>query len=142
MLSGSWKFIAVVIALMALSGRPVLAEPSQAPRELQGRWLAEDIGGAGVIDRLQTILEIREDGAIGGSGGCNRMRGTAKIEGRKINFGPIASTRMACVPAAMVQERKFFAAMEKVRSWRIDKRRQKLVLLDRRGKRLVVFTRA
>src|SRR5262245_16033622 len=44
-----------------------------------GRWLAEDIRGGGVIDRVQTVLEIAADGGISGSGGCNAMRGTATI---------------------------------------------------------------
>jgi len=37
-----------------------------------GSWLAEDIGGGGAIDRLQTTLEITADGKAFGSGGCNR----------------------------------------------------------------------
>jgi len=59
-----------------------------------GRWLAEDIRGGGVIDRVQMVLEIAADGAISGSGGCNAMRGTAIIAGDAIAFGAIASTRM------------------------------------------------
>lgn len=106
-----------------------------------GRWLAEDVDGGGVIDRLQTILEIAEDGAVSGTGGCNRMIGKATIAGNALTFGTIASTQMACTPAAMAQERKFFDALEKVRSWRVDIQRRKLTLLDAQGKPLVVFAR-
>lgn len=95
---------------------------------LEGRWLAEDIDGGGVIDRLQTTLEVNADGKVTGMGGCNRYAGSAKIDGDAIRFLPMGSTRMACSSAVMKQESKFHAALEKVRAWRIE--RTKLVLLD------------
>jgi heat shock protein HslJ len=106
-----------------------------------GRWLAEDIRGGGVIDRVQTVLEIAADGAISGTGGCNTMRGTATIAGDTIAIGAIASTRMACPRAVMEQESKFFAALRSARTWRIDSARRKLALLDADGKPVVVFAR-
>lgn len=106
-----------------------------------GKWLAEDIDGGGVIDRLQTTLEIRDDGIVTGTGGCNRYAGSAMISGNEIKFLPLASTRMACSTAAMRQESKFHAALEKVRSWRIDQRQRKLILLDSGGFDLIRFSR-
>ncbi|WP_018185089.1 YbaY family lipoprotein [Kaistia granuli] len=106
-----------------------------------GRWLAEDIRRGGVIDYLQTVLEIGPNGRVSGTGGCNRMSGQAKIAGDTIRFGAIASTRMACTPAAMNQERKFIAALEDVRRWRVDPARGKLILLDGRGNSIVVLSR-
>ena len=106
-----------------------------------GRWLAESIRGGGVIDRLQTILEVGADGAISGTGGCNAMRGSATISGDRIVFGPIASTRKACSPAVMDQETKFFSALNDVQSWRTDPVRGKLLLLDGNRNPVVVFTR-
>ena len=105
-----------------------------------GRWLAEDIRG-GVIDRLQTVLEISPDGRISGSGGCNRMSGTATIAGDTITFGPIASTKMACSRTAMNQENRFFAALNDVRAWRFDPARHKLTLLGADGTPLIVLAR-
>lgn len=104
-----------------------------------GKWLAEDIRGGGVIDRLQVVLEIAADGAISGTGGCNRMTGKATISEDKITFGPIAATRMACTPAAMEQEGRFFVALRDARAWRIDPTRRKLALLDENGKAVVVL---
>jgi len=106
-----------------------------------GRWLAEDIRRGGVIDRVQTVLEIAADGAVSGSGGCNSMRGQATIAGDTIAFGPLASTRMACTPAVMQQESRFFAALREARTWRVDPLRRKLVLLDADGKPVVVLAR-
>ena len=98
-----------------------------------GRWLAEDIRGGGVIDNLQSVLEITADGVVSGSGGCNRMRGQATISGTRLTFGPIAATQMACPPAVMDQEGKFLSALEAVRSFRIDPQQHKLFLLDAAG---------
>ena len=121
-----------------LHGSAAMAASPTAPT---GHWLAEDIRGGGVIDRLQSVLEIADDGSISGTGGCNRMMGKARITGAAISFSPIATTRMACSPAVMDQERKFLSALEAVRSWRIDPVRRKLVLLGARGETLVVLTR-
>jgi len=110
------------------------------PATPAGRWLAEDIGGGGVIDRLQTVLEIAVDGTVSGSGGCNRMSGKAVISGSQITFGPIASTNMACAPAAMDQEGKFFEALSQARSWNIHTGMHKLALLDADGKPVVILS--
>lgn len=112
-----------------------------APATPAGKWLAEDIEGRGVIDRAQTTLEIRSDGIATGTGGCNRYAGSASIDGDAIKFLPMASTRMACSAAAMNQEARFHAALEKVRSWRIDETRRKLLLLDKGGFDLLSFGR-
>ncbi|BCP54330.1 hypothetical protein K32_29470 [Kaistia sp. 32K] len=116
------------------ASRAVVAGPT-------GRWLAEDIRGGGVMDYLQTVLELGPNGRVSGSGGCNRMSGQAKIAGDTIRFGAIASTRMACTPAAMNQEQKFFAALGEVRRWRVDGARGKLILLDGRGRPIVILAR-
>jgi heat shock protein HslJ len=124
----------VFICLLAFGA----AADSSAPT---GKWLAEDIDGGGVIDRLQTTLEIRDDGLVNGMGGCNRYAGSAKIDGSAIKFLPLASTRMACPPAVMNQESKFHITLEKVRTWRIDQIQRKLLLLDRQGFELMRLSR-
>lgn len=121
----------------------VAGAPSPAPESSSspvGRWLLEDIRQAGVIDRLQTVLQIAADGRISGSGGCNRMSGSARINGTRISFGPVAATQMACTPAAMDQEQKFFAGLRAVRRWRIDPARGKLALLDGSGRPIMTFS--
>ena len=106
-----------------------------------GTWLAESIRQRGVIDNLQTVIEIGRDGRVSGRGGCNRISGRADISGSRISFGPVASTKMACAPAIMDQEAKFLAALDDVRKWRIDERRGKLYLLDARGSEVLLLAR-
>lgn len=115
-----------------------MERPSRGP---VGRWLAEDIRGGGVMDYLQTVLVIRPNGGVGGSGGCNTIGGSANISGDSIRFGQLVSTMKACTPAAMNQERKFLDTLKDVRSWRIDGPRQKLILSDGRGRPIVVLAR-
>jgi len=120
----------------------VRTDPGASPAETPaGRWLAEDIRGGGVIDGLQTVLEIADDGTVTGSGGCNRMAGKATLSGNRITFGNAAATLMACVPAAMDQERKFFDALKDVRTWRVDPLRRKLTLLDGGGQPIIVLAK-
>lgn len=120
----------IVVERVAASPEPAPADtPADTPA---GRWLAEDIGGGGVIDNAQSVLELAADGTVTGSGGCNRMTGTAVIEGDALSFGPIASTRMGCVPALGDQEAKFFAALAATRNWQIDEL-GKLILLGAEG---------
>lgn len=114
-----------------------VASGAAATLPLAGAWLAEDIDGGGVIDNLQTTLEIAADGAVTGSGGCNRFSGSARIAGDTIGFGDLASTMMACTEAAMNQEQKFHAALGAARTFSIDAARRKLFLKDEAGKVVV-----
>ncbi|MDT3375960.1 YbaY family lipoprotein [Labrys neptuniae] len=116
-------------------------EAEAGPTGPSGRWLAEDINGRGVVDDAQSVLEIAADGKVSGRGGCNGMGGSAVIKGSRIRFGQIVSTQMACPPAIMDQEGKFLKALQAARSWRIDTARNKLLLLDARGRRILLLAR-
>lgn len=118
--------------LVRRSGATPEPEPS-----IVGSWLAEDIGGAGVIDDLQTTLTVAADGAVNGHGGCNGFGGTATIAGDSVSFGPLAGTMMACAEAIMNQENSFHAALGKTASFRIDAAQGKLFLLEANGAELV-----
>jgi heat shock protein HslJ len=113
----------------------------QGPQvDLTGNWLAEDIAGGGVIDNAQSTLEIGKDGSVSGSTAVNRYSGKAKIEGEKIEFGPLATTRRAGPPALMDQESKFTKALEKAARFRIEDSGL-LYLMDETGKDIVRFAK-
>jgi putative lipoprotein len=95
------------------------------PAEGQGligpTWIAEDIGGRGVIDRAQSTIAFGTDGRATGRGGCNRFTTRYTLSGAALRINPVASTRMACVPEALAdQERRFLAALGVVRAWHLD----------------------
>ena len=117
----------------------IAADPAQA--SLTGTsWLAEDIGGRGVIDDAQTTITFDAEGRVAGSGGCNRYFGAFTIKADAITFGKLGSTMMACVPAPMDQEHRFFKALAATRSYRFDDPGHKLVFLGKDGALLVRFS--
>lgn len=90
-----------------------VAEPDLA---LSGRtWtvttiLAGDIASsvpAGVV----ATLRFGEDGGVAVSTGCNTGGGTYAVDGKKIAFGPIGLTKMACAGAAGEMERAVLAVL-------------------------------
>ena len=72
-----------------------------------------------------------------GSTGCNRFNGTVEINGDKISFGPLATTKMACEPRISEQEKLYLDALQKTRSYSLDV--AKLRLRDEQGNVLVRF---
>jgi heat shock protein HslJ len=112
-----FAFIPLVIVLSLVTS----TAPAGQAETLSGRsWVAEDINGKGVMDMLQTTLEFGEDGKVGGNAGCNRYFGSVKIEGDKIEFGPLGATRKMCPESIMNQEDAFFKAVPEVVRWRIE----------------------
>ena len=101
-------------ALVVISGAHA-AGPSPA-----GDWRAQEIGGSGVPDGLESTLSIAPDGLTTGIAGCNIMRGRATIEGEKLYFGPLTTTQMACRPAVDDQERKFLRALDETRLFVVE----------------------
>jgi heat shock protein HslJ len=77
-----------------------------------------------------------ESRRIGGFGGCNRLIGGYELEGERLAFGQLATTRMAC-PQGMETEDAFLVALEKVKTWRILG--QYLEVYDAAGNLLVRF---
>lgn len=76
--------------------------PPTPPAALEGTaWRLVDIGGqpspAGTdSSRHPGFTLLAEGHKVQGSAGCNRMMGTYELEGGKLKFGPLATTRMAC----------------------------------------------
>lgn len=93
---------------------------------------------------VQVVAEQREpymilkpeSHRIVGSGGCNRLIGGYELAGKRLTFGLLATTRMAC-PQGMETEDAFLVALEKVKTWRILG--QYLELYDSAGNLLARF---
>ncbi len=116
---------------------------SAAPEEslIGTRWLAEDIGGQGVIDAAQSTLEFRSVADVAGSGGCNGFFGRLELDGQQLRLGPLGSTMRACPEALMDQEQRYLAALEQTRSYRLDRDTDLLYLLAEDGTALVRLSR-
>lgn len=83
-------------------------------------WQIEDIDEAGIVDRSMITLQFPGEGRVAGSTGCNRYFGSAIIDGDRLSFSQLGSTRRACVPALMNQEQRFLEAIQSVSSYRME----------------------
>ena len=93
----------------------VAAADATDPILLGTTWRVVEIEGEPTDTGIETTLDIDDEGAVAGIGGCNRYFGTAEIgdEGG-MAMGGIGATRMACDEATMAQETRYFAALERV----------------------------
>jgi heat shock protein HslJ len=60
-------------------------------------WVLRDLAGTPALDTPQATLQFPEAGRVAGSGSCNRFTGSIEVSGTSLKFGPLASTRMACM---------------------------------------------
>jgi putative lipoprotein len=110
------------LMLLAACGSKQAPPTPVSPATLGGAaWQLEDLVGRGVIDNSHVTLQFMADGKVAGSGGCNRYSGSVAFKGLQIKFTPMASTMMACVPALMDQETRYFDALTRADTVSYDK---------------------
>ena len=115
--------------------------PADSPAPLGGTsWLTEDIDGAGVLESAQSTLTFESEERIVGSTGCNNYFAPVQLSGATLRAGAIGSTRRACPPAVMSQERVFLSALAAVTAFRQEGRT--LLLVDATDRVRVRLTRA
>jgi heat shock protein HslJ len=127
--------MAATLLAMAAAAAPARADGDA----LAGEWRIEQIAGVDAFDAAKTSFELLPNGRMASTVGCNRMIGEPKIHGDRIAFGAVAATRMACPPPLDELERKYSAALESARTYRVEG--AKLVLADSKGAPVVVFRR-
>ena len=112
--SAAGRLSAAALALL-LAGCPSAPEHAgQGAATIVGPvWVAEAIAGTPAGDAPIT-LQLGADGRASGRGGCNGYGGLYTLAGDALHFGGLASTRMACAPALMDQEQRYFDALAKV----------------------------
>lgn len=80
---------------------------------LAGAWKVVEVGGTAPTGPVPD-LTITQDGAIFGSGGCNRFAGRLTLTGEGLTVGPLATTMMACPDPVMAAEQAFLGALARV----------------------------
>jgi heat shock protein HslJ len=126
------------------------AAPATAPAPLRGTtWtLAAPVSGAaaagsgtaapGKAGRGPFLQLDPQSDRYSGHAGCNRIMGRYVLEGPSLRLLTGASTRMACLEEArMQQEQAFLAALAQVQGWRLQGTR--LQLLDAGGQVLLTL---
>jgi putative lipoprotein len=123
--------VTLLAAGCASAGPAPPARAALAPLEGTA-WLAEDIDGGGVVDRVQSTLMFDAGQKVAGRAACNRYFGSFQQSGDAVEIKPGGATRMACPPAVMEQEDRFLAALSAVR--RARREGDNLLLLDENGR--------
>ncbi|MDV7242176.1 MULTISPECIES: META domain-containing protein [Rhodococcus] len=82
------------------------------------------------LERTTPQLLIAGDGSASGFTGCNRMTGTADVRQSSIEFGPWATTRIACPPDVSEVERAVLAALTGETSYSVHSDSLRLVNAD------------
>ncbi|MCE8033237.1 MAG: META domain-containing protein [Halomonas sp.] len=77
-----------------------------------------------------------EENRVAGSTGCNRLAGNYRLESNALHFGPLITTRMACLQGGET-ERAFLAALEATATWQVEG--QTLTLRDASGTAVAQF---
>jgi copper homeostasis protein (lipoprotein) len=126
--------------LLACAGCATHSAAAADPPLLDTRWALVRLGdtplAADTSQREPYLVLRHEDGRAGGSLGCNGMNGSYTLDGGHLHFGPLMSTKMACVKGMDV-EQAFGQALEQTARWKISGRQ--LELLDDAGQVLAVL---
>jgi len=121
-----------VLALAGAVDRPALEGPT---------WRLTQVAHAGgqlhaVPDSIEATATFAE-GAVSGSGGCNRYTASYVAEGGKLTIGSAAATMMACPEPQTSIEQPFLAALAVVTTYRIED--GQLIWLDAGGQKIATF---
>ncbi|MBP7001425.1 META domain-containing protein [Amaricoccus sp.] len=123
----------LLLALALMLPTAAAADPGLAGSE----WRPLDLAGTPFPAGGEAFVRFGADGALTGSGGCNRFSGTYTIDGDTLTIGPVAATRMACPEPAMSAEAALFRALAAAASFSRDG--ADLNLLDGDGVPLAAF---
>lgn len=114
---------ALMLALLSLGAcAPVTpgGDASSAATPVGRVWVAEDVGGRGIIDSSHITLILSSEGRASGRSGCNHYSGLYRLSGQTLVISRVAGTMMACAPALMDQEKRFLDMLARVATWRIE----------------------
>ena len=110
----------VLVALVAISGCAITSR--EATTDLPGTaWELVELDGDEVVGDVAPTLTFGDGGGVSGTTGCNTFNGEVAIDGSELTFGPLATTRMACVDEALsAQEQAYLVGLEAVSGYTID----------------------
>ncbi|MEW2480705.1 META domain-containing protein [Mycobacterium sp. NPDC049093] len=96
---------------------------------------AQAVSTSVALEQSKPTLTIGDDGAVSGSTGCNRITGRATVSGSPavIEFGPLATTRMACPPEVNEVEQAVLRVLKGTVQTSIDADELKLSGTDGNG---------
>jgi heat shock protein HslJ len=126
--AASFRMDGKLLEILDGAGQPLLRFIALEPSPLTGQiWRLEGLNNGrdavvSVLADTEITLELRDDGTLGGSDGCNRYMSGFTLEGETLSFGPLATTRMACrgPEGAAEQAGTFANALASVTGFRVE----------------------
>lgn len=103
------------VAVLSIAGCSV--EPLKLQNDVT--YIAEWIGEDAVIGRNPVSLTFSEDRAYGNAG-CNHWFASYQLDGDKLRFGQIGSTRKMCAEHVMKQEQHFLELLSRIERWDVS----------------------
>lgn len=125
-------FFVVMVALAACQKALSTDGDMTAPSLIGTEWGPEN-------NQFDQFVAFKSEGQVIGSGGCNNFFGAFEQDGRKINFGPLASTKKACPQPLMKAENQFMALLGQVRTF--ETTIKTMTLYDDQGQVLATLNR-
>lgn len=81
-------------------------------------WRASDINGVPVVPESVVTLRLGEGKTVSGNAGCNDFTGQYRTMSKEgIRFSGLTTTRKACAPELMEQERRVLSILEAVEGY-------------------------
>jgi heat shock protein HslJ len=120
MRSGGGLMLALVVVALS-AAVPAQAQGGSTP--LAGTsWRLVELNGQPVVgEQPLTLVFAADEQRVSGYGGCNQFSGPYTQNGASLRFGPLASTRRACLDEALnAQETAYFAALESTNRYSIE----------------------
>lgn len=115
-------------------GTPAVALPRSV---VDGSWRVQSIAGRPVVPGTRVTMNFA-DGRVTGNTGCNSFNGSFRLEGGRLNAGPLATTRRACMGRLQnAQERDLLALMGERLS--VSRNRAGKLVMTGRGGRTIVL---
>ncbi|MEL7557910.1 META domain-containing protein [Stutzerimonas chloritidismutans] len=110
------KTLLAGLAFLSTTGCSV--EPLTLQNEVT--YIAEWIGDDPVVGRNPVSLTFSEDRAYGNAG-CNHWFASNQLDGQKLRFSEIGSTRKMCPEHLMKQEQHFLELLSQIERWDVSR---------------------
>ena len=114
-------FSIATLAIAGTLGACAAPAPSPAPEPLWGsEWRLQSIAGQVALPQPAATLVFPQPGQAVGHGSCNRFSGAVEIDRDRLTFGPLMSTKMACIGGASEQESRYLGALQKAQRYEVQ----------------------
>ncbi|MDQ7743341.1 META domain-containing protein [Hydrogenophaga pseudoflava] len=116
------RFLSIAaLAVAGTLGACAAPAPAPAPEPLWGsEWQLQSIGSQAALPQPAATLVFAQTGQAAGHGSCNRFSGTVEIDRDRLKFGPLMSTKMACLGGASEQESRYLGALQKAQRYELQ----------------------